>query len=146
MHQNIPMGALPAGTKSSDVPVENVWFYVGPSGRLRASHREVCQEVQEGLSADDYRALMSDAYVYHSHTSKQPLTPGEVVEMDISLWPGGIVFDADESLCLEVKGRHPILPEFAGLDEKIVNYNVGRHEVHTGGKAASFLYVALKQS
>ena len=47
---------------------------------------------------------MSDAYVYHPHTRKQLIAAGEVVELDISLWPGGMVFDAGESMRLEVKG------------------------------------------
>jgi predicted acyl esterase len=89
---------------------------------------------------------MGPAYVYHPHTSTQPLSKGEIVELEISLWPGGMVFDAGEGLSLEIKGRHPIVPEFAGLDEKIVNYNVGRHRVHTGGERLSQVLVSLKRS
>ena len=117
---------------------------MGPSGRLRASHREVVQEKLDGLSDAEYRSLMSDSYVYHPHTSIKPLSPGEIVELDISLWPGGIVFDGGESLRLEVKGRLPILPEFSGLDEKIVNYNKGEHVLYSGGSTISSLTVNLR--
>lgn len=119
--------------------------YIGPNGRLRASHREVVPEKLDGLTEEDYRSLMGPAYVYHPHNSTQPLFKGEVVELEISLWPGGMVFDAGEGLSLEIKGRHPIMPEFAGLDEKIVNYNDGRHRVHTGGARPSQLILSLKR-
>ena len=119
--------------------------YIGPNGRLRASHREVVPEKLDGLSEEDYLALMGPAYVHHPHTSTQPLSKGEIVELEISLWPGGMIFDAGEALSLEIKGRHPIMPEFTGLDEKIVNYNIGRHRVHTGGEWASQVLVSLKR-
>lgn len=119
--------------------------YIGPNGRLRASHREVVPENLDGLSEEDYRSLMGPAYVHHPHTSTQPLPKGEIVELEISLWPGGMVFDAGEGLSLEIKGRHPIMPEFAGLGEKMVNYNVGRHRVHSGGQWPSQVMVSLKR-
>lgn len=119
--------------------------YIGPNGRLRASHRELAPEKLDGLSEEEYRSLVGPAYVYHPHTSTQPLSRGEIVGLEISLWAGGIVFDAGEGLSLEIKGRHPIIPEFAGLDKKIVNYNVGRHRVHTGGERPSQLLISLKR-
>lgn len=88
---------------------------------------------------------MGPAYVYHPHTSRQPLASAEVVKLEISLWPGGMIFDARESLRLEVKGRLPIMPEFEGLDEKIVNHNIGWHTLHTGPDHPSQLYVSLRE-
>jgi predicted acyl esterase len=73
------------------------------------------------------------------------LSQGEVVELEISLWPGGIVFDAGESLSLEIKGRNPVVQEFEGLDAMSVTYNVGRHRVHTGGERPSQVMVSLKR-
>ena len=119
--------------------------YIGPNGRLRASHREVIHETLDGLAPEQYDKLMGPAYVYHPHTSTQPLSSGEIVELEISLWPGGIVFDAGESMRLEVRGRHPIMPEFEGLDEKIVNHNIGRHRLHTGSEYESRLLVSLRE-
>lgn len=141
VHQNIPPSDLPA---DSVLPDENIWFYVGPNGRLRASHREVTQENLPGLTVKDYTARMSENYVYHPHTSAKLLVPGEVVELDISLWPGGIVFDAGESMRLEVKGRMPIKPEFEPLKDMIVNHNKGEHVLYTGGETSSSLSVFLK--
>lgn len=119
--------------------------YIGPNGRLRASHREVTQESLDGLSQEEYHKLMGPAYVYHPHTSRQPVSPGEVVELEISLWPGGMVFDAGESMRLEVKGCLPILPEFEGLDEKIFNHNIGWHKLHTGPGCESQFLVSLRE-
>lgn len=53
------------------------------------------------------------------------------------------MFDAGESLRLELKGATPIIEEFVGLGESIVNHNVGRHIVYTGGDCPSYLYVAI---
>lgn len=119
-------------------------FYVGPSGRLRASHRELVTEQLEGLSEDEYRERMTDLYVYHPHTRRQPLSSGEIVELDISLWPGGMIFDAGEAMRLEVKGRLPILPEFDGLDKDFKNFNKGKHTVHSGADRSSRLIVNLR--
>lgn len=141
-HQNIPPSDLPA---DSVLPEENIWYYVGPSGRLRASHREVTQESLPDLTADEYTSRMTDAYIYHPHTAAELLVPGEVVELDISLWPGGIVFDAGESMRLEVKGRMPINPEFLPLNDMLVNHNKGQHMLYTGGERPSSLYVCLKR-
>lgn len=38
---NIPLEALPAETTAEDVPDLNFFKYLGPNGRLRASHREL---------------------------------------------------------------------------------------------------------
>lgn len=120
--------------------------YIGPNGRLRASHRAIANESLEGLSQDAYQGLMGPAYVYHPHTAPQALHRGEVVELEISLWAGGMIFDAGESMRLELKGRLPIVPEFEGLDKRIVNHNVGRHRLHTGGRYESQFLVNLWRS
>ena len=119
--------------------------YVGPNGRLRASHREIAAENLDNLGEADYRSLMGPAYVCHPHTSTQPLSKGEIVELDISLWPGGMVFDAGEGLGLEIKGHNPILPEFVELDEKVVNHKAGRHRVHTGGDCPSQVMISVRR-
>ena len=51
-------------------------------GWLRASHRKLDQKL-----SPPYRP-------YHTHDKKQPLKPGEVVELDIEIWPTSIVVPA----------------------------------------------------
>lgn len=89
---------------------------------------------------------MGPAYVYHPHTATQPLRRDQVVELEISLWPGGIIFDAGESMRLEFAGRVQILQDFDGVNEHVVNYNVGRHRLHTGAGYESQFLVNLWRS
>jgi predicted acyl esterase len=139
-HQNIPMEDLPQGTKLDDIPYENYWQYVGPNGRLRASHRAVSQE----KDYDPTRlSLLSKAYVYHPHDRKERIEPGHIVKLDIMLWPGGMIFDEGESMSLQVMGHVPIIPEFVGLEKSMPVVNKGRHKIHCGPDYPSALLVAL---
>jgi len=62
-------------------------------GWLRASHREL----------DDEKSLPYRPY--HPHTSRQPLTPTEPVELAIEIWPTSIVVPSGYTLCLSILGR-----------------------------------------
>src|SRR5258705_550693 len=42
---------------------------------------------------------------YHTHDQPQPLKPGEVVQLDIEIWPTCIVVPAGHRLALSVRGR-----------------------------------------
>jgi hypothetical protein len=63
------------------------------SGWLRASHRAL----------DPERSLPYRPY--HPHESAQPLTPGEVVALDVEIWPTSVVVPAGYRLALTVQGR-----------------------------------------
>lgn len=139
-HFNIPFSDLPPGTTENDIPKENIFRYVGPNGRLRASHRAVVAE--PGLS-EQQRSLLGEAYVWHPHDKEEKLKGGEIVELDIHLWPGGMIFQKGESLSFQVSGFLQVRPEFEPLLERLVNPNVGSHTIHTGGKYASSLMVSL---
>ncbi|OJJ07753.1 hypothetical protein ASPVEDRAFT_57030 [Aspergillus versicolor CBS 583.65] len=43
----------------------------------------------------------------------KPIVPGEIVRLEIGLWPTGIVFEAGERLVLKIAGHHMCLAEFA---------------------------------
>ena len=62
-------------------------------GWLRASHRALDS------------ALTQPWRPYHTHTSKQPLTPGVPVELEIELWPTSIVVPAGYRIALSVRGK-----------------------------------------
>jgi uncharacterized protein len=141
-HFNIPFKDLPPGTTETNIPKENIWRYIGPSGRLRASHRAV--GVEPGYP-EEKLALLSKAYVWHPHDKEEKLELNQIVKLEISLWPGGMIFEQGESMRLDVLGHEPRIPEFEGLDRQLRNFNVGRHMVHTGGKYPSSLYVALSE-
>jgi uncharacterized protein len=62
-------------------------------GWLRASHRKLDPKLTL-----PYRP-------YHTHDEKQPLTPGQVYELDVEIWPTCIVVPAGYRLGLSVRGR-----------------------------------------
>lgn len=62
-------------------------------GWLRASHRKLDRKL-----STPYRP-------YHTHDRKQPLKPGEVVELDIEIWPTCIVVPAGYRLGLSIRGK-----------------------------------------
>jgi uncharacterized protein len=62
-------------------------------GWLRASHRKL----------DKKRSLPYRPY--HTHDTKEPLRTGEVVELDIEIWPTSIVVPAGHRIALTVRGK-----------------------------------------
>jgi predicted acyl esterase len=62
-------------------------------GWLRASHRKL----------DKARSLPFRPY--HTHDEKQPLTPGQVVELDIEIWPTCIVVPKGYRVALTIRGK-----------------------------------------
>lgn len=62
-------------------------------GYLRASQRKL----------DEERSLPYRPY--HPHDDEQPLTPGQVVELDVEIWPTSLVLPAGYRLALTIQGR-----------------------------------------
>ena len=62
-------------------------------GWLRASHRKLDKKVSL-----PYRP-------YHTHDERQPLRKGQVVELDIELWPTSIAVPAGYRVALSVRGK-----------------------------------------
>jgi hypothetical protein len=67
-------------------------------GWLRASHR----------ATDPERSLPHRPW--HPHDRAEPLTPGEIVPLDIEIWPTSVVVPAGYRLALTVQGRDFELP------------------------------------
>ena len=76
-------------------------------GWLRASHRKLDQELSL-----PYRP-------YHTHDEKQPLTPNEIYELDIEIWPTCIVIPKGYRIALSVRGKDYIYP--GGADSGLSN-------------------------
>lgn len=129
LHTNIPLQSLPAGTTDADVPNLNIFKYVGPNGRLRASHRRLEKDPQ---LSEEQSSMLYPADIWHPHDREEKIPPGEVVCLEIALWPGGIVFAAGESIRLEVKGHEVTLAEFPAIDRVPTNLNRGHHVIHSG--------------
>lgn len=77
-------------------------------GWLRASHRKLDP------------ALSTPWRPYHTHDEVQALTPGEVVRLDIELWPTSIVVPAGWRVGLSVRGRDYVYP--GGSGGKLSNF------------------------
>jgi hypothetical protein len=107
----------------------NVAKCEGPAGALRASHA-VSQEPKK----------TEDDYPVYTHRERTPITPGNVVALDVPIWPLGMVFGEGEGLAVIIAGHDCRLPEVDRLQPtEPLDMNVGKHVLHTGGEKASFL-------
>jgi len=111
----------------------NVAKTLGPQGFIRASH---------AVSLDKSKSHGND--LFYTHHTREPVKPGSVVELDIPIWPIGMVFAEGEGIMLRVSGHDMCLPEteLTILTEP-EDENKGTHVVHTGGKYASCLTVPV---
>ncbi|MBO9581460.1 MAG: CocE/NonD family hydrolase [Sphingobium sp.] len=111
------------------------FFENGPValGWLRASHRATDPAKSSALQP------------FHTHEREERLSPGEIVPIEIELWPSSTLFRAGETLRVVVKGRDiyaeglPFLP-FARHEE---TRNAGRHIIHVGPEHDSHLLVPV---
>jgi predicted acyl esterase len=71
-------------------------------GWLRASHRRLDER-----RSTPYRP-------YHTHDRHQPLEPGEVVELDIEIWPTSIVLPAGYRIGVTIRGKDYEYPGASG--------------------------------
>ncbi|QKX62820.1 uncharacterized protein TRUGW13939_09985 [Talaromyces rugulosus] len=141
LNYNIPFEHQNRRTSVNMIPDENIYKYVGPSGRLRASKRAATTEEPDMLESRKENQEPTELFFPHDKSEKVP--PCQVVELKIPIWAGGIFFEEGESLRLEIKGHDPILPEFPALRKGPKNLNRGQHMVSTGGNFLSTLIVPL---
>ncbi|KAL3460183.1 X-Pro dipeptidyl-peptidase C-terminal non-catalytic domain-containing protein [Aspergillus heterothallicus] len=121
-HLNLPT-MLEALTPEQKPHFEHNAFvrYWGPHGQLRASQRHVSQD----KSGKTWKTL--------SYEKVQRVKSGDVVRMDIQLWPTGLQFEAGEQLILKISGSKLAFPTLPGLAPD-PNPNKGKHVLHLGGK------------
>lgn len=105
-------------------------------GWLRASHRKL-----DPLMSTPYRP-------YHAHDEKQWLSPGEVVPLDIEIWPTSMVFPAGYRLVLTVQGHDFVVTAPGRLlhncpQDRPEDVAGGLNTIHTGGEHASYLLMPL---
>lgn len=106
-------------------------FYLGLDGRLRASHREL-------------DASSTELEPRHLHTTTRAVAPGEVVELDIPLWPAMSRWRAGETLRVMVADHDPRGPWFPTVPTP-QSINRGTHRFHTGGSHPSALKLAIQK-
>ena len=99
-------------------------------GWLRASHREI----------DPARS--TPLQPWHTHLGEALLEPGEIVAVEIEIWPSSTRFASGERLRLVVQG-HDVhaFPNHRHTQLHEDTRNQGRHVIHTGGRFDSHLLV-----
>ena len=87
-------------------------------------------------------ARSTPAQPWLSHDDPQPLTPNEIVPVEVEILPSSTLFRAGESLQVIVQGQdlfeHPSLAHNHSDD-----VNQGTHTIHTGGQYDSHLLVPV---
>jgi len=106
--------------------------YRGTWGYMRASHRELDPK------------WSSDFQPVPAHRSMQKLNQGEIVPVDIEIWPTSRMWHKGEQLRLEITGYWVVTEWFEdprmGFD---TDNGGGLHVIHTGGEYESFLQVPV---
>jgi predicted acyl esterase len=114
---------LETGQQGRPVPVAKGW--------LRVSHREL----DEKLSLP-YRP-------YHRHQRRLYLKPGEIVEVQVEIWPTSMVFKKDHRIRLDAQPRDGI--GSTNYMHYHADYNVGTNTIHAGGDKPSYLLLPIIQ-
>ncbi|WP_223622896.1 CocE/NonD family hydrolase [Microbacterium sp. EST19A] len=105
--------------------------YKGADGRLRVSARHL----DAVLSTDDVPA--------HTFDRIEKLSPGEIVEIEIDLFPVGLAFHPGEQLRFIISSAN-LLGTLMPAIEEYVGENSGEHVIHTGGAHASYLQLPVQ--
>lgn len=103
-------------------------------GWLRVSHREL-----DASRSKPHQPV-------HAHQREQRLTPGEIVPVEIEIWPSSTIFRKGEQMRLLVMGKDPFPPSDApgiGITVHPETRNAGRHIIHAGGRFDSQLLVPV---
>lgn len=101
-------------------------------GWLRASHRETDEE-----KSTPYQPVLK-------HARELKVEPGDVVPVDIEIWPTSILFETGEKLRLIIQGSDIYwYPTEGHTNGHLDTVNKGDHVIHTGGRYESFLLVPL---
>jgi predicted acyl esterase len=109
------------GQQGAPVPVAKGW--------LRASHRELDPELSL-----PYRP-------YHRHTRRQYLKPGEIVKVEVEIWPTSMVFKKGHRIRLDVQPRDGA--GSAGYLHYHADYNTGTNTIYAGGEHESYLLLPV---
>ena len=103
---------METGQQGTPVPVAKGW--------LRASHRELDPELSL-----PYRP-------YHKHTRRLFLKPGEIVKVDVEIWPTSMMFKKGHRIQLDVQPRDGV-----GSQSYLhyhADYNTGTNTIYAGGE------------
>ena len=109
------------GQQGHPVPVAKGW--------LRVSHRELDPDLSL-----PYRP-------YHKHQRRLWLTPGEIVEVQVEVWPTSMVFKQGHRIRVDIQPRDGV--GSAPYTHYSADYNVGDNTIHAGGDKESYLLLPI---
>lgn len=109
------------GQQGQQVPVAKGW--------LRVSHRELDPDLSLPFRP------------YHAHKRRQYLTPGEIVQVQIEIWPTSMVFKKGHRIRLDVQPRDGIGSQH--YTHYHADYNTGTNTIHSGGAYESYLLLPI---
>ncbi len=111
------------------------------TGWLRVSHRQL----------DEARSTPYQPW--HAHTELLPVSPGELVPVEIEILPSATLFHAGEAVRLQVRGTEIPLDRIVGIaperwpnryrHDETVNHPASHHRIATGGGHDSHLLVPV---
>jgi predicted acyl esterase len=101
-------------------------------GWLRASHRKL----------DPAKSLPYRPYL--AHDEAQPLTPGQVVPLDLEIWPTSMVFPKGYRLVLTIQGHDFVVTEPGRLlhncpQDRLPQTFAGQCTLHSGAERENYL-------
>lgn len=99
----------------------------GSVGRLRVSLRELDEK-----KSTDFNPVQS-------YSNPQKLAPGEIVPVDVEIWPLSRIWHKGEQLRVEIMGHFEREDWMEPFDYDTIN--TGKHIIHAGGEYDSFLQV-----
>ena len=109
------------GQQGQPVPVAKGW--------LRASHRGTDPELDLPFRP------------YHAHQEREFLRPGEIVRLEVEIWPTSMVFKKRHRLRLDIQPRDGV--GSAPYTHYSADYNTGTNTIHAGGNHASYLLLPI---
>ncbi len=101
----------------------------GAWGKMRVSHRALDPKL-----STEYQPVQA-------HLSEEKLKPGEIVPVDIEIWPTSRLWHKSQQLRVEITGDYRREGWFERLEWDQDNH--GEHVFHTGGPYESFLQIPV---
>ena len=101
----------------------------GAWGKMRVSRRKLDEK------------LSTKFQPVQAHTCDEKLSPGEIVPVDIEIWPTSRIWHKGQQIRVQVAGRYIREGWFEPLQWEADNK--GQHIIHTGGQYDSYLQVPV---